>query len=123
MPSEWLGDRCPAAVLLIEIRMHTRLKKAFSCRDRPAGESPPRLYGFAVGKDGYASYIGEVVAETSGRVRLKVANILSLWSGVWDLRGEVRDFRRSCVRLFTDRDECIEQHSRGCKPLGGRVRE
>lgn len=121
LPSEWLGDRCPAAVLLIEIRMHTRLKKAFSYRDRSVAGTTPKLYGFAVNADGHTTYVGEVVAEAPGRVRLAVIDALSFACGLWDQGSELRDVRRSRVRLFTDRDECAEQASRNCKPWAGRA--
>lgn len=34
LPSEWLGEGCPAKVLLIEARVNARLRRDFSCRDK-----------------------------------------------------------------------------------------
>lgn len=33
LPSEWLGDRCPPAILLIEAKVHAKLKAVFKKRD------------------------------------------------------------------------------------------
>ena len=113
LPSEWLADKCPQPVLLVESRVHAKLKKSFSYRDRKQAV-PAKLYAFTLSDVGRTQYVGEVVSETADRVRLETVNILSLWAGFWDSTGELVDVPRSRCRLFTDVDRCVEAADKQC---------
>lgn len=109
LPSEWLGDRCPAPVLLIEARVNAKLKAVFKRRDAKVAEPPRRLYGFNVSPDGAVHYVGEVVGESPEFVRLEVVDGLMFAAGLWTLSGELRDVPRSECRLFNDCEACAEK--------------
>lgn len=119
LPSEWLGDRCPPAVLMIEIREHGRLKKDFgSRRGRAKAEEPkrPALCAYSVHGDGEfageVEYIGEVVSEGPDVVRLNAVNALLFWGGLWEPSGALYDVPRPRCRIFADRDSCAEAAGR-----------
>lgn len=107
LASEWLGERCPQPVLLIEARVNAKLKAVFKRRDGK-GVEPPRLYGFSLTAEGRLGFVGEVVSETPDAVRLAVIDILMFWAGRWCPSGELRDVPKVDCRLFFDRDACAE---------------
>lgn len=106
LASEWLGERCPQRVLLIEAQVNAKLKAVYKRRSKP--EEPSRLYAFTIGDGGHVQYIGEVVSEGERFVRLSVVNAFNLWCGIWDMSGELVDAPRERVRLFTDRDSMLD---------------
>ena len=106
LASEWLGERCPAAVLLIEARVNAKLKAIYRPRDRRGGPAE-RLYAFSV-EGGRVQYIGEVVEKTDAAVCILTANVFTLWCGFWELTGELREVPRDCVRLFNDREAMLD---------------
>jgi hypothetical protein len=113
LASEWMGERCPAAVLLIETRVNAKLKAIYKPRDKGKSgveERPPepsRLYAFTTSAAGAVEYIGEVLAESEKTVRLDTVNCLSLMAGIWE-PSEVRDVPRDRCRLFSDRDTMLD---------------
>lgn len=106
LPSEWLGERCPAAVLLIETRVNAQLKAIYKRRDKAAAV-PSKLFAFSTTDEGRVRYIGEVVSETPGAVRIHAVNCLNLMFGHWD-PNELVDVPRALVRLFADRDRMLD---------------
>jgi hypothetical protein len=111
LPSEWMGDRCPAKVLLIEARVNAKLKSVFKQRDRKKGADPepesPQLFALHLIAGDDVDYVGEVVSEGPTTIRVNVVNALSLMFGLWDVSGELLDLPRTECRLFTDRDACV----------------
>jgi hypothetical protein len=102
LPSEWLGDRCPPGVVLIEAKVNAKLKAVFKKRDYPKGPakvSPPALYAFTVNAVGQPQYVGEVVSETPESIRMEPVSALSR---------EMVDVPRASCRLFRHRDACVE---------------
>lgn len=111
LPSEWLGERCPAAVLLIEARANAKLKSLYKRRD-PKADAAAAQYAFTFAPSGEVRYIGRVVSEGAEFVRVEPVNILHLWGGIWDLSGELVDVPRADCRLFLDRDACLDAAER-----------
>lgn len=114
LPSEWLGDRCPSAVLMIEIREHGRLKKDFSGkRDRKTTKAaeppPPPLYAFSVNDAGEVEYTGVVLSESPTTVRIEAVDALNFHFGLWDLSGAIYDVPRERCRIYNDRDCMIRK--------------
>lgn len=112
LPSEWLGDRCPSSVLMIEIREHDRLKKDFSGkRDRrsKAPEPAPSLYAFTLHENGSVGYVGVVLSETPTTVRVEAVDALNFFCGLWDLSGAIYDVPREQCRIYNDRDCMIRK--------------
>ena len=71
MASEWLGERCPHSVLLIETRVNAKLKSVFKKRDykgtgEPRPETKPTLFVITRDDDKKIAYIGEVLSESNG---------------------------------------------------------
>lgn len=109
LPSEWLGDRAPAAVLLVEARVNAKLKSIFKRRDAKAPEPQFALTSTAAGR---VESLGRVISESPESVRVEVINILTLWAGYWEPTGEMVDFPRSRCRLFADRDSCLAAYDK-----------
>lgn len=105
LASEWLGERCPAPVLLIEARVNAKLKGSFRSRDK---KQPATLYAFSINELGAVRYIGEVVSETEKSVRIHAVNAFSLYAYHWELCGELVDVPRELCRLFVDRDAMLD---------------
>lgn len=114
LPSEWLGERCPQKVLLIEARVNTKLKAVFKRRDYRKAREPEsvKLFAFHLRSDGNVDFIGEVVSESPASIRIECVSAINLWFGLWDLSGELLDLPRAECRLFVDRDACVETANR-----------
>lgn len=106
LPSEWLGGRCPAAVLLIEAKVNAHLKAVYKRRDKGAPPAP-KLFAFSTTAEGRVQYIGEVVSETPEAVRIHAVSCLSLMCGSWE-PNELVDVPRARVRLFADRERMLD---------------
>jgi hypothetical protein len=112
LPSEWLGDRCPPKVLLIEARVHAKLKSSFKSRDYRKAKPIPEVFAFSTDDNGDVVYIGRVISEAPTHIRIEAVNALLLWGGMWSLSGAMYDVPRGQVRLFNDRDSCVEAAER-----------
>lgn len=111
LASEWMGDRCPPNVLLIEARVNAKLKAIYKPKGKAA--APPTLFAFSTAAaDGHPQYAGEVVSESEKSVRIHAVNAFLLCCGVWDLCGELVDVPRELCRLFVDRDTMLEAMDR-----------
>lgn len=109
LPSEWMGDRCPHRVLLIEARVNAKLKSVFKRRDWKKPDAPAKLYAFYTGDDGNVMSMGEVVSETADAVRIETLDsFMFVAAGCWALSGELVDAPKSQCRMFNDRDACAQ---------------
>lgn len=98
LPSEWLGESCPASVLLIEIREHDRLRKDFSCRRDSKSESvKASLFAFNLNNEDEVEYAGEVLSESPTIIRIKAFSALTGF-----MTGAIYDVPRDRCFLFTD---------------------
>jgi hypothetical protein len=110
LASEWLGERCPAGVLLIEARVNAKLKAIYKPRGKDAAAAP--LFAFSISEAGAVQYAGEVVSESDKTIRLHASNAFLLCAGMWQLCGELVDVPRERCRLFLDRDTMLEAMDR-----------
>lgn len=110
LASEWLGERCPSPVLLIESKVNAKLKAIYKPRDKKG--AAVALFAFSTADDGRPQYAGEVVSESEKTVRIHAVNAYLLCCGVWQLCGELVDVPRERCRLFVDRDTMLEAMDR-----------
>jgi hypothetical protein len=114
--SEWLGEQCPAVILEIERRVNERLQRKFAKRDyknrerRKAEKESPALFAYSVLPNGGARFIGEVLSEQNGIIRMEVADaVMATGCGIWVRSGQIEDVPRGECKLFNDAQECLIQ--------------
>lgn len=113
LPSEWLGQRCPESIRIIEEKVNDKLKERFAKRNRrfePAEQKAIVLVAaFHYKASDEVDYIGDVLSETESTIRVEVLDaVMATGCGMWWPSGEIRDFPKSECRLFTDRMVCLE---------------
>jgi hypothetical protein len=67
------------------------------------------LFAFHVREDGFVDFVGEIICEVEGFVRMEVCDAIMLTGcGLWQLSGEIKDLPRSKCRIFNDMAACYE---------------
>lgn len=122
LPSEWLGDECPARIRRIEDVVNKKLANDFAKRDKPH-KKPATLYAFHLRRDGYVDYVGEIVSETDTMIRLESVDALMFTGcGLWCLSGGLYDLPKAECRIFNDKQSCAMTAYRINEPLHRRTR-
>lgn len=114
LPSEWLGERCPAQVLRIESRVNAKIERSFKARrercnqSRRHVEEKEPMCAYTLTNDGDVQYMGEIVSETDATIRINAISFFLFYAGIWDTSGKVYDFPRSECVVYMDRESCAE---------------
>lgn len=107
--TEWLGEECPDNVRSIEETVNRKLKAIFEKRDykKTKYTKQEELYCYSINEQGGASYIGKVISEIDGVIRMEVIDALVGYFGVWSLSGQIENVPADECKLFTEKLICL----------------
>lgn len=92
LASEWLGERCPKEVLEIENRVHQKLERRFAKRDKKYHKLPQKksLFAFHLREGCGVDWVGEIISEENGMIRMEIVDAVFASCGLWELCGELK---------------------------------